>query len=108
MAEKALVLSADPWEMTDEKSGEIRKGVSFWYVNSYRDGDNGLKPTKVSVLAEVAEKVFGKLPAVCDLDYGSRPGAQNKATLTVIGCELVKSLDLASLFNVKPAPAARS
>lgn len=98
MSEKALVLSADPWTMTDEKTGEIRHGVSFWYVNNYRDGENGQKPTKVSVSAELHDSVKGKLPALCELDFGSRPGAQGKATLTVTGVKVLKGVDFSGLF----------
>lgn len=105
MAEKALVLSADPWEMTDKESGEVVKGVSFWYVNQYRDGENGQKPTKVSVSADVIDQVKGKLPAVCELEFGSRPGAQNKATLTVVAAKVLKSIDFSGLFGVSPKAA---
>lgn len=98
MAEKALVLSADQWNLTDEKTGEMRDGVSFWYVNHYRDGENGQKPTKVSVASELFDVVRGKLPALCDLDFGSRPGAGGKATLTVTGCKVIKPIDFSGLF----------
>lgn len=104
MAEKALVLSADPWEMQDERTGEIRKGVSLWYLNTYREGDMGQKPTKVSMALELMAQLKGRLPAVCELEYGSRPGAQNKATLTVIGMRMLASIDLAELCKVR-APA---
>lgn len=103
MAEKALVLSADPWEMTDKQTGQIIKGVSCWYVNSYRDGENGQKPTKVSVTDEVAGALRGKLPAICDLEYGSRPGAQSKASLTVIAAKVLRAVDLSAFFNA-PVP----
>lgn len=106
MAEKALVLSADPWEMTDEKTGEVRKGASIWYLNTYREGDLGQKPTKVSVAPELMAQIKGKLPAVCELEYGSRPGAQNKATLTVIGMRMHQTVDLAELCKVRASAAA--
>jgi hypothetical protein len=99
MAEKALVLSADPWEMTDKDTGQIVKGVSFWYVNQYRDGENGQKPTKVSVSSELFDMVKGKLPALCELEFGSRPGAQGKATLTVVGAKVLKAVDFSGLFG---------
>lgn len=106
MSEKALVLSADPWEMTDKETGQIIKGVSFWYVNNYRDGENGQKPTKVSVSSELHDAVKGKLPALCELDFGSRPGAQGKATLTVTGVKVLKGVDFSGLFTGATAKAA--
>lgn len=98
--EHALILSADSWEMADEKTGELRKGVSVWYVNDYRDDTPhsiGYKPTKVSaepLLLEVLRKA--QLPALFDMTYGSRPGAQGKATLTLTG---VKHVANVKLFN---------
>lgn len=106
MSEKALVLSADPWEMTDKDTGQIIKGVSFWYVNNYRDGENGQKPTKVSVSAELFDSVKGKLPALCDLDFGSRPGAAGKATLTVTSVKILKAVDFSGLFGASSSKVA--
>lgn len=103
MAEKALVLSGDPWEMPDERTGEIRKGVSIWFVNQYREGDFGQKPSKVSAVPEVLEGLRGKLPAVCELEYGARPGAQGKATLTLVGVRVLRSVDLSAFFAGKLA-----
>lgn len=105
MSEKALVLSADPWSMTDKDTGQIVQGVSFWYVNQYRDGENGQKPTKVSVSAELFDMVKGKLPALCELDFGSRPGAQGKATLTVVGAKVLKAVDFSGLFTASAKAA---
>lgn len=101
MAEKALVLSGDPWEMADERTGEMRKGVSIWFVNQYRDGENGQKPSKVSAVPEVLEGLRGKMPAVCELEYGARPGAQGKATLTLISARVLRPVDLSSFFAGK-------
>lgn len=101
MTERVLVLSADAWTMQDDKTGEVKKGVSCWYVNNYRDDSEGQKPTKCAILPELLPALNGKLPAICDLDYGSRPGAKNVATLTIIACSVVKSVDLLSMFAVK-------
>lgn len=94
MGERALVLSADAWEMTDEKTGEVLKGVSVWYVNEYdeeaRKG-NGFKPTKISATPEALAQLSGKLPCVADLDFGSRPGAGGKAALTLTRISVVKA-----------------
>jgi len=98
MSERALVLSCDSWDMTDEKTGEMRRGLSVWYVNDYRDDGSeslGFKPTKVSADRQLLDKLRdAKLPALFDLDFGSRPGAQGKATLTLIGLTKVQSVDL--------------
>ena len=95
MGERALVLSADAWEMPDEKTGSITKGVSVWYVNDYRDDDEksfGFKPTKVSSTPEMLEHLRGKCPCLADLDFGSRPGAGGKAALTLVKITVAKPL----------------
>jgi len=106
MSERALVLSVDKWEMPDEKTGEIRRGLSIWYVNEYRedtDASFGYKPTKVSAAPELMEQFRkARLPALFDMDYGSRPGAQGKATLTVIKAEGIANV------NVFSAPVAKT
>lgn len=98
MSERALVLSADVWSMADERTGEIRDGISIWYVNDYRDDSDksfGYKPTKVSAAPDMLEKLRGaKLPSICDLDFGSRPGKEGKATLTLVGMKSVKAVEL--------------
>lgn len=104
--EKALILSADSWSMPDEKTGEIRTGVSVWFVNDYREDTDqavGFKPTKVSADTDLLPLLrAAKLPAVFNMHYGSRPGAQGKATLTLIKADKIASVNLFS----EPAKAS--
>lgn len=97
MAERALITSADTWEMTDERTGELRRGLSVWYLNEYREDTNtaiGSKPTKVSGSQELLDEMRGKVPGLFEMQYGSRPGAQGKATLTLVGVKFIRSVDL--------------
>lgn len=108
MAERALITSADTWEMVDEKTGELRKGLSVWYLNEYREDTAnafGFKPTKVSADVSLQASMINKLPGLFELEYGSRPGAQGKATLTLIGVKFVKEVDLFGSMN-NPAKAS--
>lgn len=104
MSERALVLSVDAWEMPDERTGEIRKGLSVWYVNDYREDSLnaiGYKPTKVSADLELfATFRRARLPAIFEMHYGSRPGAQGKATLTLIKADGIGNVNI---FNAEPA-----
>ncbi|WP_460904770.1 hypothetical protein, partial [Staphylococcus aureus] len=97
MAQRGLMLSADKWEMTDERTGELRRGVSIWFVNDYRDDTAlavGMKPTKVSGDISMFDQLkAAKLPAVFDLDYGSKPGKDGKPTLTLISVTHVADID---------------
>lgn len=98
MSERALILSVDKWEMPDERTGEIRKGLSVWFVNEYREDTQdafGYKPTKVSAAPELLDTFRkARLPALFDMHYGSRPGAQGKATLTLVKVEGVANVNL--------------
>lgn len=98
MAEVALVLSADKWSMPDEKTGQVLEGYSVWFVNDYRDdtADSvGFKPTKISATPEMFKKLqLAKLPGVFEMVYGSRPGAQGKATLTLVDIKYISDIDL--------------
>lgn len=96
--ERTLVLSADPWEMADERTGVINKGFSVWFVSDYRQDDGkalGLKPAKISCTQDIYDQIKGnKLPALAELQVGMRPGAQNKAAPTIVGIKVVRAVDL--------------
>ncbi len=101
--EVALVLSGDAWDMEDEKTKSRIKGVSIWFLTSYREQDPegmgpvGYKPSKVSGTNELLEKMRSMaLPALCEMHYSSRPGAGGKATLVLSDLTFVKSVDVFS------------
>jgi hypothetical protein len=105
--ETALVLSADSWEMTDESTGEVRRGVSLCFVNQYRDATDksvGLRPTKTSATAEVFEAIRkGGAPGLYQLDFRTRPGKEGKPVLTAARAEFVRKLDLFGESAVPPS-----
>lgn len=92
--ETVLIISADKWEFTDEKTGELRKGVTLQYISDYREDTDvsvGFKPIKTTVNDAVFDVVKKNgAPALYRIDTRSRPGADNKPTLTVISAQLVK------------------
>lgn len=95
--EQVLILSADKWEMPDERTGEIRSGLSLWFLSDYREDSQesfGYKPAKVTAPLELLDKVRGKLPGFFEMVYGSKPGAQGKAQLTLIDVKAVKGVTL--------------
>lgn len=93
----ALVLSADKWSLTDEKTGEVRAGASVWFTNDYRESTEsavGYKPTKVTADNVVFDELAKiQLPAIVQMEFGSRPGAQGKATLTLISVKPVRTFN---------------
>lgn len=110
MSEKALVLSADTWEMPDERTGVINRGVSVWYINDYRDDTEnaiGSKPIKCSCTADTFAKIKkAGAPGVFSLDFRTRPGAQGKPTLTLVDVTPLRTLPLDALFAAPQAKAA--
>lgn len=108
MQEKLLVLSADPWRLVDEKTGEIRQGSSIWAVNDYRDTKEGLKPTKITISEELAEEAKNCIfPAVCVIHFGFKPGSQSKAALVVRKIEYIGALDFDQMLDcliIPPKP----
>jgi hypothetical protein len=96
--EISVILSADAWSMPDEKTGEIRTGVSFWFLNEYRDQSDlkqiGYKPQKIGGTADLLTKLSKHtMPIQAELSFSSRPGAAGKATLVLSDFKFVASLD---------------
>jgi len=96
--ERALVISADRYEFTDEKTGEIRKGVTVHYINDYREDTDkaiGFKPIKAPATPEAFDAIAkGSAPALYDLDFRTRPGQESKPTLMLVKAQLVRTVKL--------------
>lgn len=109
--ELALVLSGDAWDMEDEKTHERLSGVSVWFLTDYRESDSlgtgpvGFKPAKTGSTPALLEKLRSmNLPAVCEMHYGSRPGAGGKATLVLSDVTFVRAVDC---FSAVAKPVAK-
>lgn len=106
MADRALILSADHYSITDQKTGEVNQLYQVWYVNDYRqnsDRELGFKPIKMLMESSAFEELRKEeLPALFDLDLRSRPGKANSAALTVVGFKFVSRPEI---FNVLPKDA---
>lgn len=96
--ETALVLSADKWNLTDEKTGELRNGIMVQYINDYREDSDraiGFKPIKASSTPEVFDAIRkGGAPALYQLDFRTRPGQAGKPTLVIVKAELVRAVKI--------------
>ena len=72
MEQKIIILSADAWQMADEKTGEVREGCSIQYIPSLERICNetnksyGYKPVKESLPKDFINKIaeYGGCP--CD------------------------------------------
>lgn len=95
---KLILFSARPWSFTDEKTGEMRNGVTVQYsdgiaVNAGKE--KGIFPMTMSAAPELWAQLT-TLPAVYECDLKMRPGKDNKAQLTLGSAKFVEPLSLAS------------
>lgn len=75
MKQKIILLFANPWQLPDEDTGEMREGIScFYYINwelsseRNKDGSFGSQPAKSSAPYEVLEKIKSA-PAVYEATF---------------------------------------
>jgi|APLak6261680685_1056136.scaffolds.fasta_scaffold12034_2 hypothetical protein len=99
MSETVLVLRASKWEMTDEKTGEVRKGCTVHYINDYQvETANavGDAPMKVQASDEVFTEVKKhKAPGVYEVNTRTKPGKEGQATVVMTQAKFVKAFTLA-------------
>lgn len=99
MSETVLILRASKWELTDEKTGEIRKGCTVHYINDYQvETANavGDAPMKVSATEEVFTEVKKhKAPGIYDMATRTKPGKEGQATVVMTQVKFVKAFTLA-------------
>lgn len=97
---KVLLLSADVWEMQDDRTGKTNSGVTVWFINEYREdtADSlGSKPTKVSASLSLFQALKTQpLPCLAEVDITTKPGKDGKPALTVLGIKPIKEV---KVFN---------
>lgn len=107
MKQKIILLYANPYSITDEKTGEIKKGITCNYyfntsLSSMRneDGSVGQRPAKCSVPYTCQPKM-SFAPAIYDAEFDMKIGSDGKPVLTIIDLDFVEKLQLVSESNVK-------
>ena len=90
MVEKTIILYAKQWSMTDEETGELRRGTSLWYVPhdmrqviDMEDELLGQQPAKVSQDFEFYNTLIqaGGCPVAADFDWVLRTRQNKKVTV---------------------------
>jgi len=85
------ILGIKPWEMVDEKTGEVRKGASVFVGQEPSDPDSdilGWEVMKFSVSVDVYEKAkYLKMdfPGEFPVDVSLKLGAAGKGQLNILG-----------------------
>lgn len=106
--DNVLVHFAAPWEMTDERTGQVNKGFSLQFITQYtetREGAAGFRSTKTSIRdAAIFNKIAkAGVPCIANLVLEAKPGADGKLTAVVV--DIVNPRPV-NLFGVKPAATA--
>lgn len=108
MADTALILSVDKYEIPDSKTGEIQALHQVWMSNDYRvatDKEKGCKPMKMLVEPGVFNELMKfDLPSLFEVDVKMRPGKGNTVAATVVGFKFVGTPKI--FFPPVPAKAA--
>ncbi len=99
MSETVLILRAQKYEFTSEKTGEIIKGCNVVYVNDYQvetDSAVGDSPMKVSASDEVfAEIKKNKAPGIYEIGTRTKPGKDGQATVVMTQAKFKRGFSLA-------------
>lgn len=106
MADLALILSADKYEIPDSKTGEIQSLHQIWMSNEYRvstEKEKGCKPMKMLVEAPIFEEIMKcEIPGLFAVDVKMRPGKGNTVAATVVGFKFIGAP------KIFPAPVAKA
>ncbi|WP_119965518.1 hypothetical protein [Simplicispira lacusdiani] len=99
MSETVLILRASKWEMTDEKTGEVRKGCTVHYINDYQvetASAVGDAPMKVQATDDVFHEVKKfKAPGIYEINTRTKPGKEGQATVVMTQATFKRAFVLA-------------
>lgn len=97
-----IMLFANQYRVVDEKTGEVKTGVSCnYYFNTNLsaednvNGSKGTRPAKASLNVQLMPKIL-KAPAVYDAEFSYTIGSDGKPVMTIN--------DLNFLYEVEIAP----
>jgi len=98
MSETVLVLRADRYEFTSEKTGEIIKGANVYFISDTQvETPNavGDKPMKVAISDEVFNEIkhYGA-PAIYDITTKTKPGKDGTATVVLTKAKFQQAFKL--------------
>lgn len=84
---KGIIIYTRPWNMEDEKTGEVRDGISVEYLLAENlnpvvndDGSKGVRHCKDSISLDKADSIK-QVPGLYNLNFGFKPGARGKVTI---------------------------
>jgi hypothetical protein len=97
--ETVLILRASKWEVTDEKTGEIRRGCTVHYINDFQvETANavGDSPMKVQASEEAFAQIkTHKAPGIYEIGTRTKPGKDGQATVVLTQAKFKEAFSLA-------------
>lgn len=98
MSENVLILSANRYDFTSEKTGEIIKGCNVYFIGEYQTETAnavGEKPMKVSATDEAFEAIkLNKAPGVYEITTRTKPGKDGTATIVLTKAKFKEAFSL--------------
>lgn len=109
MKQKIILLFALSYAITDEGSGEIKKGISCsYYFNtelkpvSNDNGTIGTRPAKGSAPIGCLDKIK-TAPAIYEASFDMKIGSDGKPVLTIIDLDYVEDISIVPSSSVAPS-----
>jgi hypothetical protein len=99
---KIIVLAARNWELRDDKTGEIRSGVSIEGTEAMVSNEKDYKGSGF-VNYSASDEAWNdlkaiQLPAICDVEVGVKKGkdraGKSIGIMTILSIKLVSTIDL--------------
>lgn len=100
MEQKALVFYTKPWQMTDERTGELRVGITIEYIMaehmkpvSNEDGSQGYGYCKESLATDKLPKIK-EVPGYYNLKFVLKTGSKGKPVIKLDDIEFLSSVEV--------------
>lgn len=113
MRRQIIVLFANQYRVVDEKTGEVKTGVSCnYYFNTDLaaednvNGSKGTRPAKASLDFKLMAKIL-KAPAVYDAEFTFNIGSDGKPVLTIVDLNFLYEVEIVPVGS-KSAAGAKS
>lgn len=95
-----IITYSKPWNMTDDRTGQMKQGVSIEYLACDKltpvindDGSRGVRHCKESISTELLTKIIA-VPGMYKLDWGMKPGSKGKMEVKLVDIEYVGTVDI--------------
>lgn len=107
MRQRILLLYANTWTMTDDKTGEFKTGVSVnFYFNltldpvKNADGSIGMRSAKASMAVDRMKKCI-QAPALYDAEFEMSVGSDGKPVMKIVDLDYISSVTVTEILKAE-------